>query len=60
MGYVEVGSQSRTALDTETGRIFADVLGEQGQGAGFAVQREDDVFEAIRTFFSHEAAHGVH
>lgn len=60
MGYVEVGSQSRNALDTETGRIFADVLGENGQGAGFAVHREEDVFEAIRTFFSHEAAHGVH
>ncbi len=59
MGYVEVGSP-RIPLDTETGRIFADVIAEGGQGAGFAVQREEDVFEAIRVFFSHEAAHGVH
>jgi len=54
-GYVEVSSGSSRELATETGRLFAE-LDEAGFAAGsYALNDYDDVWGAVRHFFTAEA-----
>lgn len=55
-GYVEVTPPSTIPRYPETARIFDDVLGEEYLGGRYPLRDEDDIWEAIRTFFSQQAA----
>jgi len=55
MGYVEILPDVRGATDTETGRIF-DRLTQAGlPAARYVLMDEEDLWDAIRTFFRREA-----
>jgi sporulation protein YhbH len=55
-GYVEVSSASQRQLSTETGGLFK-ALTEAGKPAGsFALNRVEDIWEAVRHFFQHQAS----
>lgn len=55
MGYVETSPPSRAGLDTEIGELFQQ-LSEDGLPVGaYALSEEEDVWEAIRSFFRRQA-----
>ncbi len=55
-GYLEVSSTAQRQLATETGGLFK-ALAEEGKPAGsFAVGRVEDIWEAVRHFFQHQAS----
>ncbi len=59
MGYVETGGDHPTALDTEMGRLMAD-LGKRADNTGvYAVADQEDVWDAIRAFFTQQAEEGT-
>jgi sporulation protein YhbH len=55
-GYLEVSSASQRQLSTETGGLFK-ALADAGRPVGsFALNRIEDIWEAVRHFFQHQAA----
>lgn len=59
MGYLETSIVQMKTLNTETAELFKAVA-ERGAPAGsFALTREEDVWEAIRSFFKQQAADQV-
>lgn len=54
-GYVEVGAHGHIPRYPETSRIFDEVIGENGRGGRYSLHSEDDVWEAIRAFFTQQA-----
>jgi hypothetical protein len=55
-GYLEVSSASQRQLATETGGLFK-ALGDAGKPVGsFALNRIEDIWEAVRHFFQHQAS----
>ena len=53
--YLETGGDHPSALDTEMGRLFAG-LGKGANNAGiYAVADQEDVWDAIRAFFTQQA-----
>ena len=54
-GYLEVSSGAQRQLSTETGQLFKS-LAERGRPAGsFAVGAIEDIWQAVRHFFQHQA-----
>ena len=51
-GYVEVSSGVSRQLDTETGRLFAELTGAGCAAGSYALNDFDDVWGAVRHFFS--------
>ena len=60
-GYVEVSSGLSRQLDTETGRLFAELASAGGATGSYALNDFEDVWSAVRHFFSAEgrAAEGA-
>jgi uncharacterized sporulation protein YeaH/YhbH (DUF444 family) len=54
-GYLEVSAMSQQHLGTEVGALFK-ALTAQGKPVGsFAISRVEDVWDAVRHFFQHQA-----
>lgn len=53
-GYVEVSSGLSRQLDTETGRLFAELEAAGGATGSYALNDFEDVWGAVRHFFSSE------
>ncbi len=59
MGYLETGGDHPTALDTEMGRLVAE-LGKSADNTGiYGVADQEDVWDAIRAFFTQQAEEGA-
>ena len=60
-GYVEVSSGLARQLATETGRLFAELAGSGLAAGSYALADHDDIWNAVRHFFSGEqhAAEGT-
>ena len=55
-GYLEVSSASQRQLSTETGGLFK-ALADAGEPVGsFALNRVEDIWDAVRHFFQHQAS----
>jgi uncharacterized sporulation protein YeaH/YhbH (DUF444 family) len=54
-GYLEVSGTGQRPLATETGMLFKDINAEGKPAGSFALTRVEDVWDAIRHFFSHQA-----
>lgn len=54
MGYVEIARRAPDKLNSEMGRLFAD-LGRRARAHSYAVTGQDDIWDAIRAFFTHQA-----
>lgn len=54
-GYVEVSSGLSRQLDTETGRLFAELAAAGGASGSYALNDFEDVWGAVRHFFSAES-----
>ena len=55
-GYLEVSSASQRQLSTETGGLFK-ALADAGKPVGsFALNRVEDIWDAVRHFFQHQAS----
>ena len=55
LGYVETGADHPSALETEMTRLF-ELLARRTKNTGrYAVGNQQDVWGAIRTFFTHQA-----
>lgn len=55
-GYLEVSSASQRQLSTETGGLFK-AMADAGKPVGsFALNRVEDIWEAVRHFFQHQAS----
>ena len=54
-GYVEVSSGLSRQLATETGRLFAELGGAEGTSGSYALNDFEDVWGAVRHFFSAES-----
>ncbi|MBS0614830.1 MAG: DUF444 family protein [Proteobacteria bacterium] len=55
LGYLEISSIAQRHLTTETAQLFT-TLAQRGQPAGsFAVSQLQDIWAAVRHFFSHQA-----
>jgi uncharacterized sporulation protein YeaH/YhbH (DUF444 family) len=55
-GYLEVSATSQSRLNSECGALFK-ALADEGKPAGsFAVSRFEDIWDAVRHFFQHQAA----
>jgi uncharacterized protein len=55
MGYVETSPPSRDGLDTETGELFKQMAQAKLAVGAYALTEEEDVWEAIRSFFKAQA-----
>lgn len=55
VGYLETGGDHPSALDTETGRLFEALGGRVNNTGRYAVSSQDDVWDAIRAFFTRQA-----
>jgi uncharacterized protein len=54
-GYIEVSGTGQRPLATETGALFRD-LDSAGKAAGsYAISKVEDVWDAVRHFFQHQA-----
>lgn len=56
MGYVEIARRAPDKLNTEMGRLFQELSRAGGRAASYAVSSHDDIWDAIREFFTHQAA----
>jgi uncharacterized sporulation protein YeaH/YhbH (DUF444 family) len=55
-GYIEVASSTPQHLNTEVGQLFR-AAASNGKAAGsFAIHKLEDIWEAVRHFFRHQAA----
>ena len=59
MGYLETGGDHPSALDTEMARLFAGLAKGVRNTGMYAVADQDDVWDAIRTFFTQQAEEGT-
>lgn len=50
-GYIEVATPSPMQRYLETSRVFDEVVSDPRHGARFSLTQEEDIWEAIRTFF---------
>ncbi|MBC7982437.1 MAG: DUF444 family protein, partial [Candidatus Obscuribacterales bacterium] len=58
-GYIEVSGTGQRPLATETGALFRN-LDASGKAAGsFAISKVEDVWDAVRHFFQHQAKDNV-
>jgi len=55
-GYVEVSSGLSRQLATETGRLFAEIAAGGAAAASYVINDFDDVWGAVRHFFTAEAS----
>jgi sporulation protein YhbH len=54
-GYIEVSGTGQRPLATETGMLFRN-LNAEGKAAGsFAISKVEDIWDAVRHFFQHQA-----
>ncbi len=58
-GYVEVSSGVSRQLDTETGRLFAELTGAGCAAGSYALNDFDDVWGAVKHFFSAQSEEGA-
>jgi uncharacterized sporulation protein YeaH/YhbH (DUF444 family) len=56
IGYVETASSAQQSLGTETSALFDQLKEETGAAGSFALSTSESVFDAIRAFFSEQAA----
>ena len=55
-GYLEISTTSQSRLNSECGALFK-ALADGGKPAGsFAISRFEDIWDAVRHFFQHQAA----
>lgn len=54
-GYIEVSSAAQRELATETGELFKDCAAQGNPVGSFAVRTMEDIWAAVRHFFTHEA-----
>ena len=57
MGYVEACPRSASAGLGETGRIFDHVINQGAIAGKYPLRTQNDIWEAIRAFFTHKAIH---
>ncbi|MES1191179.1 MAG: DUF444 family protein [Steroidobacter sp.] len=55
-GYIEVASSVPQNLNTEVGQLFRSVAAEGKAAGSFAISKLEDIWEAVRHFFKHQAA----
>jgi uncharacterized sporulation protein YeaH/YhbH (DUF444 family) len=55
-GYLEVSATSQSRLNSECGALFKALADEGKAAASFAVSRFEDIWDAVRHFFQHQAA----
>jgi len=55
MGYVETTRRSTDRLNTEMGRLFAELAEGKSPVGSYALGGQEDVWNAIRGFFTHQA-----
>lgn len=55
-GYIEVASSVPQHLNTEVGQLFSNAAAEGKDAGSFAVSKLEDIWEAVRHFFKHQAA----
>src|SRR5262249_54038141 len=54
-GYLEVSAMSQRQLATETGELFAQFEAEGQRVGSFSVSDAEDIWDAVRHFFQHQA-----
>jgi len=54
-GYLEVSGTGQRPLATETGALFKEINAEGKPAGSFALTRVEDVWDAVRHFFQHQA-----
>jgi sporulation protein YhbH len=54
-GYLEVSGTGQRPLATETGQLFREINADGLPAGSFALSRVEDVWDAIRHFFQHQA-----
>jgi len=54
-GYIEVSSVGQRPLATETGALFKDLAADGKSAGSFAIGKVEDVWDAVRHFFRHQA-----
>ena len=59
MGYLETGGDHPSALDTEMARLFSGLGKSRNNTSVYAVADQEDVWNAIRTFFTQQAEEGA-
>ena len=55
-GYLEVSAMSQQHLGTEVGALFKALSAQRKPVGSFAISRVEDVWDAVRHFFQHQAA----
>ncbi len=55
-GYIEVSAASPSRLNSECGALFKSLADSGKPAASFALSRFEDVWDAVRHFFQHQAA----
>jgi hypothetical protein len=55
-GYLEVSATSQSRLNSECGALFKALTDDGKPAASFAINRFEDVWDAVRHFFQHQAA----
>jgi uncharacterized sporulation protein YeaH/YhbH (DUF444 family) len=55
-GYIEVASGTPQHLNTEVGELFRSVAASGKDAGSFAINKLEDIWEAVRHFFRHQAA----
>jgi len=58
-GYVEVSSGISRQLETETGKLFAELAGAGCAAGSYALNDFDDVWGAVKHFFTNQAREGT-
>src|SRR5690606_23213309 len=56
IGYVETAASAQQSLGTETSGLFEQLKEEVGHAGSFALSTPESVFDAIRAFFTEQAA----
>ncbi len=55
-GYLEVSSSATQNLNTEVGQLFRSIASQGKAAGGFAINKLEDIWEAVRHFFKHQVA----
>ncbi len=59
LGYVEVSRRSQGALNTEMGHLFKDLKARGAPAGSYSIHGQDDIWPAIRTFFTEQASQEI-